>query len=111
GPRGEERALLVVNHEYTNEQLMFRGWTGGANATLEQLRIALAAHGLSVVEIERVGRTGRWRLVTKGPRPYNRRITGRTPFVISGPAAGHPLLRTKSDPTGRLALGTLNNCA
>jgi hypothetical protein len=111
GPRGEERALLVVNHEYTNEELMFRGWSGGENATLEQLRIAMAAHGLSVVEIERVGRTGRWRLVTKGPRPYNRRVTASTPFVITGPAAGHPLLRTEADPTGRRALGTFNNCA
>src|SRR5690606_5594957 len=37
--------------------------------------------------------------------------TASTPFVITGPAAGHPLLRTEADPTGRRALGTFNNCA
>ncbi|HEY8456421.1 MAG TPA: PhoX family phosphatase [Actinopolymorphaceae bacterium] len=108
---GPERALLVVNHEYTDEALMFRGWTDGASAPLEQLRIAQAAHGLSVVEIERVGRSGRWKLVTTGRRPFNRRITATTPFVVTGPAAGHELLQTGADPTGRRVLGTLNNCA
>ena len=32
-------------------------------------------------------------------------------MAISGPAAGHPLMRTSADPTGMQALGTLNNCA
>ena len=105
-----DRLLLVVNHEYTNEELMFRGFTGMAALTVEQLRIAMAAHGLSVVEIERVGRTGQWRPVVKGAR-YNRRITATTPMTFTGPAAGSPLLRTTADPTGRKVLGTLNNCA
>src|SRR5690606_31563448 len=43
----QERALLVSNHEYSSDALMFRGWTGYANATEEQVRIAMAAHGLS----------------------------------------------------------------
>ena len=111
GHRGQDRALLVVNHEYTDEILMFRGWTDGAAAPVEQLEIALAAHGLAVVEIERAGRTGRWKLVTSGRRTYNRRVTATTPFVVTGPAAGHALLRTAADPTGRRVLGTLNNCA
>ena len=111
GHRGQDRALLVVNHEYTDEVLMFRGWTDGPTAPVEQLEIALAAHGLAVAEIERVGRTGRWKLVTSGRRPFNRRITGTTPLVLTGPAAGHDLLKTKADPTGRRVLGTLNNCA
>ncbi len=111
GHRGQDRALLVVNHEYTDEVLMFRGWEDAATAPLEQLETAIAAHGLAVVEIERVGRTGRWTLVTSGRRPFNRRITGSTPFVLTGPAAGDDLLRTTADPTGRRALGTLNNCS
>ncbi|MGH3486326.1 MAG: PhoX family protein [Actinopolymorphaceae bacterium] len=111
GRQSSERALLITNHEYTDEVLMFRGWTDGASASQEQLEISLAAHGLSVVEIERVGRTGRWKLVTAGRRPFNRRVTATTPIVVTGPAAGHDLLKTAADPTGRRVLGTLNNCA
>ena len=49
------------------------------------IKISMAAHGGSVVEIERVGTTGEWRLVTKGRRPYNRRITATTPRVMRNP--------------------------
>ncbi|WP_433007927.1 PhoX family protein [Kribbella sp. CA-294648] len=105
------RGLLVVNHEYTNEELMFRGYTGGATATVEQMRIALQAHGLSVVEVERVDGTGEWQVVTRGRRRYNRRITATTPISFSGPAAGSALLRTQADPRGVRVLGTLNNCS
>ncbi|MEV0588562.1 PhoX family phosphatase [Nonomuraea sp. NPDC050310] len=110
-PMGHHRALLWVNHEYTDENLMFRGYTNGAAATEEQIRIALAAHGGSVVEIERRGNTGDWKLVTRGRRRYNRRITAQTPMRFSGPAAGSALLKTAADPEGRTPLGMLNNCA
>ena len=105
------RALLVSNHEYTNEELMFRGYTGPDALTVEQVRVTMAAHGMSVVEIERVGRTGRWR-PARGRRPYNRRFTMlATPFRVDGPAAGSALLRTAADPAGRTVIGTLNNCS
>ncbi|HEY8534111.1 MAG TPA: PhoX family phosphatase [Micromonospora sp.] len=107
-----DRALLVVNHEYTDEELMFPGFTSHAALSVEQVRTAIAAHGISVVEIERVGRTGQWRVVRSGPRPYNRRVTAlSTEFVLTGPAAGSPWLRTAADPRGRTVIGTLNNCA
>ncbi|MGV9384770.1 PhoX family protein [Nonomuraea sp. NPDC003707] len=109
-PMGRDRALLWVNHEYTNEALMFRGYTGGAAATEEQIKIALAAHGGSVVEIERAG-AGEWKLVTKGRRRYNRRITAQTKMKFSGPAAGSDLLKTAADPAGRTPVGMLNNCS
>ncbi len=109
-PIDSRRALLWVNHEYTNENLMFAGYTDGSAADLEQIRIAMAAHGGSVVEIERVGNTGEWRLVTRGRRSYNRRITATTPMKLTGPAAGHALLRTEADPSGTRVLGMLNNC-
>lgn len=108
---GTDRALLWVNHEYTNEDLMFRGWTSGDSAPVEQIRVGMAAHGGSIVEIERVGDTGRWKLVTRGRRRYNRRITVHTRMKISGPAAGSVLLRTQGDPGGTTVYGMLNNCA
>ncbi|MCX9192103.1 phosphatase [Carbonactinospora thermoautotrophica] len=108
-PLGPDRGLLTVNHEYTNEELMFHGWQGGASTTEEQIRISMAAHGMSVVEVERVGHTGRWRPAQR--RHRNRRIHTHTPMLLTGPAAGSDLLKTKADPNGRWVLGMLNNCS
>jgi hypothetical protein len=111
-PLGRDRALLVSNHEYTNEELMFPGFTSQDALTVEHVKVAMAAHGMSVVELERVGRTGQWRPVRSRRLPYNRRFTMlNTPFRFTGPAAGSPLLRTAADPRGVSAIGTLNNCA
>ena len=111
-PGSDRRALLVANHEYTNEELMFPGFTSQEALTVEQVRVAMAAHGMSVVELERVGRTGQWRPVRSRRLPYNKRITMlATPFRADGPAAGSPPLRTAADPTGTTIIGTLNNCA
>jgi uncharacterized protein len=100
--------LLWANHEYTNPELMFRGYDA-ENPTREQVDIQLNAHGGSIVLIHRAKRGGPFRY-----RPlsgYNRRITGRTPMRFTGPAAGDPLLATGEDPTGRRVKGMLNNCA
>ena len=110
-PLGRDEALLWVNHEYTNEELMFPAFPGLDGLSVEQLKIAMAAHGGSVVEIERVERTGQWEAVARGRRRYNRRIHAKTRMRFTGPAAGSPLLRTAADPTGRTVLGMLNNCA
>ncbi|MFF6979167.1 PhoX family protein [Streptomyces sp. NPDC008343] len=106
GERG--RQILVANHEYTDEVLMFRGYDA-ANPTKEQVEIAWAAHGLSAVVVEEERRTGKLTPVSR--HPLNRRVTATTEFRITGPAAGSDLLKTSADPTGRKALGTLNNCA
>ena len=100
-------ALLVTNHEYTTEEFMFRGYDE-ANPTEEQVRIAWAAHGLSVLLVTRSWNSGAYSPRSSG---FNRRITARTPFVVAGPAAGSDLLKTPDDPTGTRVLGTLNNCA
>jgi secreted PhoX family phosphatase len=108
-PLSRTRALLVVNHEYTNEELMF---PAGAYDDDTIRRIAMASHGMSVVEIKRDTRTsGAWRRVAVSRTRYNRRVTASTPMRVTGPAAGHPRLRTSADPSGRVVLGTLNNCA
>ncbi|MEU3601622.1 PhoX family protein [Streptomyces sp. NPDC006798] len=106
GERG--RQVLVANHEYTDEVLMFRGYDP-ENPTREQVEIAWAAHGLSVVVVEEERRSGRLTPVTR--HHLNRRLTATSPFRLTGPAAGGALLRTSADPTGRQVLGTLNNCA
>ncbi|CAM4057186.1 PhoX family phosphatase [Nocardiopsis rhodophaea] len=105
-----DRGLLWVNHEYTNETLMFAGYTDGNDADLEQILVSMAAHGGSIVEIERIKGTGAWRLAT-GERPFNRRITAKTRMELTGPAAGDALLRTEGDPTGTEVFGMLNNCS
>jgi uncharacterized protein len=106
------KALLVVNHEYTNENLMFPGFTTLDALSPEQIKVAMAAHGLSVVEIERVGESGEWAVVDNGRRVYNRRITAsETQFAFTGPAAGSAWLKTAADPRGTTPIGTLNNCA
>ncbi|GAA1267685.1 PhoX family phosphatase [Saccharothrix xinjiangensis] len=98
--------LLVTNHEYTSEQFMFRGYDE-EDPTREQVEVAWAAHGLSVLLVEQDG-DGR---LTPRFSDRNRRITATTPFRLTGPAAGSDLLKTSADPTGTLVLGTLNNCA
>lgn len=103
---GSQRGLLVQNNEDIDEALLFPD--GTANWTAEKTRKALAAHGVSIVEIER-RRRGIWKVVR--PSKYARRITGFTPIRISGPAAGDRRLITNEDPTGRHVLGTLSNCA
>ncbi len=123
GSTTSDHGLLVVNHEYTNPELMFAGYltpnpdyVEGSEDIPEMLvntsqaivDTELAAHGLSVVEIKR-DESGAWGVVLDGP--WNRRITATTPMKASGPAAGSPLLQTSEDPEGTTIIGTLNNCA
>jgi hypothetical protein len=115
-------ALLVVNHEYTNEELMFPGIVSIveetkdgkttkrakiADATAERVGVEMAAHGGSIVEIRKVN--GAWTVVRDSR--FNRRLTAETPMVLTGPVAGHDRAKTAADPTGTRVLGTINNCA
>jgi secreted PhoX family phosphatase len=108
-----DRGLLVINHEYTNDELMYFGLTGSSRKAMvaglsdAQIRASMAAHGGSVIEVERV--QGSWRVVPGSK--FARRITASTPMQITGPAAGHDLMKTKADPAGTRVLGMLNNCA
>ncbi|MFJ8630954.1 PhoX family protein [Streptomyces sp. NPDC093568] len=99
--------LLVVNHEYTNEEIMFFGYVP-ATPTRDQVEIAWAAHGLTVLVVRADDCSGRLWPVTGDA--LNRRITATTPIRFTGPAAGSDLLKTNADPIGRTVLGTLNNC-
>jgi uncharacterized protein len=103
---GSRRGLLVMNHEYTDDGLLHPD--GQANWSAEKVRKSMAAHGVSVLEITRRA-DGSWATVL--PSRYARRITMHTAMELTGPAAGHAMLQTASDPSGRKVLGTLNNCA
>src|SRR6187402_2278758 len=62
-----KRGLLCVNHEYTNEEVMFPGiskrqaTSGFEDMTAELVDIEMAAHGVSIVEIAREGED--WRVI------------------------------------------------
>lgn len=94
------RGLLVLNHEYVDPILLTTD--GATPVTPEKVAKALAAHGVTVVEI-RKGRDGRWSHVDSR---FNRRITGTTPVAFSGPVSlSNPALQSNNAP-----MGTLNNC-
>lgn len=105
-PLRDDQSVLWVNHEFPNSPLMFPDFDPEA-PTEQQVNIQRAALGGSVVVIERVGR-GRYRYI-RGHR-LNRRISMETPIVLTGPAAGSPLLRTSEDPTGTSVRGSFMNC-
>jgi secreted PhoX family phosphatase len=75
--------------------------------TASNVAIELAAHGLSIVEVQLARRANQWEMVAGG---YNRRITGETLIELTGPAAGDARLVTSDDSTGRRVRGMLNNC-
>ena len=102
---GSKRGLLAMNHEYVDHGLLFTD--GMANWSAEKVRKSQAAHGVAIVEVQDKG--GKWEVVN--PSKYARRITATTLSELSGPAAGHALLKTAADTAGRVVLGTLNNCA
>jgi secreted PhoX family phosphatase len=94
-----------MNHEYVDHGLLFKD--GMANWSAEKVRKSQAAHGVAVVEV--LDKGGKWEVVN--PSKYARRITAATRTELSGPAAGHALMKTAADTSGRVVLGTLNNCA
>lgn len=104
GSKGR-RAVLFANHEYTNDAIMFP-----PTMPADQVRaVGAAAHGLSVVELERKNKTKPWTYV-KGAE-LNRRYLNSTVYELTGPAAGSALVKTVEDSAGRFIKGTLGNCA
>jgi secreted PhoX family phosphatase len=123
GSSSSDHGLLIVNHEYTNPELMFPGYLTPnpdydesdeesaeflANPTQDVVDTELEAHGLSIVEIQRNG-DGQWETVLNSD--FNRRITATTATEVTGPAAGDAALQTSADASGMQVMGTLNNCA
>ncbi len=119
-PKDQNRFLLCANHEYVEPSLLFPALHSLREFTPTHAEAALAAVGVSVVEVERSG--GEWR-VHKDSAPgtgRNRRITPFSPVIFSGPAANHRWIEAgkgafnaASDPAepGTVHCGTLANCA
>nr|CRH04253.1 Conserved protein of unknown function. putative phosphatase [Candidatus Magnetococcus massalia] len=112
GSRNSNHGLLCVNHEYTKSSLMFPEALRESDDKADIKRVIeveQAAHGHSILEVSRDAR-GHW--IPMRGSTLSRRITALdTELEIQGPAAGHARLQTAQDPTGRLCIGTLNNCA
>jgi len=105
GAQGSKHGLMAINHEYTDEGLLFPD--GMKTWSADKVKKAQHAVGVSVIEVADTGRG--WQVVR--PSKYARRITALTPIALSGPARGHALLKTEADPKGELVLGTFQNCA
>ncbi|MDQ0755348.1 PhoX family phosphatase [Arthrobacter sp. B3I4] len=101
----DRRAVLFTNHEYTNEDIMFPAGFDPA----ETRAIGRAAHGLTVVELERKNKNKPWNYVQGAA--LNRRFLTDTSYELTGPAAGSALVSTVADPSGRTIKGTLGNCS
>lgn len=110
GSDNNEHGLLVMNHEYLDLDVIHSdGSHNFSPETYNADKVAKEqnAHGVSLIEVKKVD--GNWQIVR--PSNYARRLTANTEMTVSGPAAGHDLLKTNADPEGKNVLGTLNNCA
>lgn len=100
------RQVLCVNHEYANLKVNLPNNPDGMPTSAEEVLKIQNVQGVMVAEIAEDDKG--WHIVKDSP--YNRRITHNTEMRMAGPAAGHDLLKTAIDPSGTVALGTLNNC-
>jgi uncharacterized protein len=101
--------ILCVNHEYVDQPVLHvNGPTlVDGKRPNDEVRKEIAAHGVSVVEIQK-DENGIWGVVDS---LLNRRITAGTEMEIRGPVRGSDLVKTKFSPNGTMTRGTINNCA
>ena len=96
------RGLLWVNHEYSSDVFVQGSKTNGKYSD-QQIRDMLYVQGGSIIEV--VGdKKGGWKMDTTSK--YARRITGLTPFTLTGPAAGSATVGGKTT-----VQGTFANCS
>jgi len=108
--RASDRGLLCVNHEAITAAFLHTGGQSivdGKRVSEDEVNKEMLAHGVSVVEIRR---TGKSYALHKESR-LNRRITTFTDIELSGPAARSALMITQYSQTGTRTRGTVANCA
>ena len=93
------RGVLCLNHEFVGNSSSIGKSTP---ESLEEVRVSQHAHGVSVLDFEKV--EGKW-LFSGGC--HTRRIHVNTPVEFSGPAAESDLIIRED---GTPPSGTLNNC-
>ena len=111
GGNSSTEGLLVVNHEYIDEDAAHpAGPTTDINGErpADEVRKEIAAHGVTVAHIRRDA-NGQWDLVHGSA--YNRRVTGATPMELQGPVRGSDQVVTAYSNDGTRTRGTLNNCS
>ncbi|MET0241060.1 MAG: PhoX family phosphatase [Sphingobium sp.] len=91
--------LLAVNFEYPDFNILGISDPSSGTATAAQRALALSAVGVGVVEIVK-GSDGKF--AVKAGSAYNKRYSGNTNYLVSGPAASR-----LSNPVK----GMLNNCS
>jgi len=104
-PHGD-KFILIVNNEYCNRSVIWGNRPDGKSETDDDILKGMNAHGLTAVEIQQ--NYGTWSVVKDSP--FNRRFTPDVEMDITGPAAGHDLMKTSADADGMVARGTFNNC-
>ena len=103
-----KHGLLVQNHEYTDDGLLFPD--GIANWTAEKTAKSQNAHGVGDHRGPKRGRRGQWEVVRPSTlRPTHHRPDADRRSPVRPPATR--CCRPAADPTGTAVLGTLNNCA
>lgn len=106
GSMDENRAVLAANSEYINKKFMHTH--KGESMSDDDVMKEIVAHGVNVVEIKR-NRKNEWKVVQNSE--FNRRLHGdAAEFELTGPVAGHALVKTDADKSGLIVKGTLNNC-
>lgn len=97
-----EEGLLWVNHEYTNP-LWVEGEHVNGQLTNAQIEKLLYNQGGSILKVVR-DPGGVWKMDPSSI--YGRRVTGLTPFTLTGPAAGTPSVNGATR-----VQGTFANCS
>lgn len=107
GGNSSSKGLLWVNHEYTSS-LLFHGKKLEVRDR-DQIEAEKDAHGGSLFQVEFDEKTGLWNIdpgltdKTRQPNPLTRRITAKTPVLLTGPAAGSSSVRYRTEVRGTVA--------
>ncbi len=100
---GDKRGLLWVNHEYSSDLFVHGARPANGKYSAAQIQKMLYNQGGSIIEVYR-DKEGTWKLDTNSK--YARRITGLTPFQLTGPAKGSKAVGGATN-----VQGTFANCS